>query len=94
MSNEPAEVNSSGNVNSSKKQYDLSSSEPLEINPSQVDKPVESAFESEQFGAVKPKSSSSFNLNKAMASSSKSSGASKDSDSKLSDDDIDEFFNS
>lgn len=93
LSNDAAEVNA-GVDNKPSKVYDLSSAEPVELNSQPVDQPSNAALESGTSEAVKSKSSSSFNLNKAMSSSSKSSGAAKDAESKLNDDDIDEFLNS
>ena len=72
------------------KVYDLSSAEPIELQTPPVDKPLDVTSEV----SVKSKSSSSFNLNNAMASSAKNSDNSRDSESKLTDDDIDEFLNS
>jgi len=93
LNNDAAEVKA-GVDNQPSKVYDLSSAEPVELKTAPAVEPSNAASESVTPEAVKSKSSSSFNLNKAMASSSKSSGAAKDAESKLNDDDIDEFLNS
>jgi len=93
LNNDAAEVKA-GVDNQPSKVYDLSSAEPVELKTAPAVEPSNAASESGTPEAVKSKSSSSFNLNKAMASSSKSSGAAKDAESKLNDDDIDEFLNS